>query len=92
MAATTYTFKRYTWGEYDANADDGLNMLVEWDSLPNQYGEWDDVMAAADWHDTEETGVGVLTRPWNGHPEGALIVSDDARPGLDFAVSNEPVR
>jgi hypothetical protein len=85
------TFKRYTWGEYEANNDNGLAVAgVDWDGYSaSSEGDWDSICALAGWKSNSETAIGILTAPWNGHPEGALIVSDDSRPGLDFAVSNE---
>jgi hypothetical protein len=87
-----YTFRRYTWGEYDANNDDGLAVSgVEWDAYPIAgVADWDAVIESAGWQQNDETAIGMLTRPWNGHPEQALIVSDNTIPGYQFAVSNEP--
>lgn len=37
----------------------------------------------------DEIGIGTLTREWNGHPEGAVIVSGLTVAGYPFAVSRE---
>jgi hypothetical protein len=89
--ATIYTFKQYTWSEFEANNEDGLATGgVNWDAYPTaDSADWAALMRAAGWTDNDETGVGMLTSPWNGHPEGAWIVSDGTQPGLAFAVSNE---
>ena len=84
----TTTFAQYTWNQFEADSDDGLAVAgVDWDA----YGvDWQKVVAAAGMDpDDDEIGVGILTRDWNGHPEGAVIVSGLTIAGYPFAVSTE---
>jgi hypothetical protein len=76
-------FKRYTWGETGTNLLEGA---VEWDGCPaTPYVE-----AAGLDVDDELVRVGMLTTPWNGHPIGAMVVSDFMVTGFTFAVSDTP--
>lgn len=85
MATQTFTFKQYTWTSFDAAnmASDAVN----WDAYPM---DWEALVTAAGMDpDDDEIGVGTLTEAWNGHPEGALIVSGLTTAGYPFAVSVE---
>jgi hypothetical protein len=82
--ATMQSFKRYVWGESGTSL---LERAVDWDGAPVHGLEV--VRATGLDVDDELVAVGVLTTPWNGHPVGAVVVSELMVTGVPFAVGNE---
>jgi hypothetical protein len=77
-------FKRYTWGGSGTGL---LERAIDWDGYAADATHA--IEAAGLDVDEELVVVGVLTTPWNGHPTGAVVVSDLMVTGAPFAVGNE---
>lgn len=70
----------YTWQDPEL-------LPVNWDAEPAGL-DWATVCEAAGFSpDDEETGWAILEEEWNGHPAGAIVVTEATTEGHQFAVS-----
>jgi hypothetical protein len=77
-------FSRYI---YAVNPDAFVE-LVDWDRNPDV--DWTEAVTAAGFDpEDEDISWGVLDEPWNGHPEGAVVISGNIVEDHRFVVSRE---